>query len=629
MAQDIKLSLTMLLKDGVSEPLNVMTYAANSMANGVTSSINKVNNAFSGLGDYAKKMREQFQGLEVMKNTGADIAAFGKNILSVFERPVSAMARMEGGMAQLKSKMLQANGEVAASYDDLSKEIIKVANVMPATADEMYRAAAGAVAQGLDPEALTKGGLKSAAEFAVGVLGNDYGRALQYAAAISRTWGVDQANLGGNGGIYDLLARSSNLGVSVDDMVTMIAKTGASAGALGQSGFEALSQRIPYFAMLRRQLAGSSADTLSTNLAKLESRVMDQKSVAAANAMLPRGQRLQFVDQTGRYLGFENLVTQIEKLNDSRISDEKRAAIIGKVFGELPEIKSLVAVLMKSGNAGAAQTRAEIEGQASLAAQTSLQLGTFSGKWNAFMGTLDSSMGIIGGLYTDELQRFADMLTDIAAWIGKIAEENPTLIRFFTITTGGVGLLAVAAGNFLQVMANLAMALPIMKTAVTWLIAHRAAMWTHTLATMASAGKILLAMAPMAVIIAGAVAWYKVFSALGDVTTDVGQDFAVLTSGLEGLKAVLSKIGGFFSYIIHGGEVTEAAAKASLRVDELASSNVKIQRDKAAMEAKKAGDNFTYYNTINIDAKNKDMKQVMREIEMIQKREGRYRYQGS
>ena len=629
MAQDIKLSLSMILKDSVTQPLNNMTWAANTMANGVTSSINKVNNAFTELGEYAKEMREQFQGLEVMKNTGADIAAFGKNIHSAFERPISAMSRMEGGMAQLKSKMLQANGEVAASFEDLSQEVIKVANVMPATADEMYRAAAGAVAQGLDPEALTKGGLKSAAEFAVGVLGNDYGRALQYAAAISRTWGVEQANLGGEGGIYDLLARSSNLGVSVDDMVTMIAKTGASAGALGQSGFEALSQRIPYFAMIRRQLAGSSADTLSTNLAKLESRVMDQKAVSAANAMLPRGTRLQFVDKSGQYLGFENLVTQIEKLNDSRISDERRAAIIGKVFGEQPEIKSLVAVLMRSGNAGAAQTRSEIEGQASLAAQTNLQLGTFSGKWNAFVGTLDSSMGIIGGLYTDELQRFADMLTDIAAWIGKIAAENPALTRFFTITTGGIGLLAVAAGNFLQVLANLAMALPMMKTATAWLAAHRAAMWKHALSTMAATGKMVLAMLPMATIIAGAVAWYKVFSALGDVTTEVGQDFAVLASGLEGLQAVLSKIGGFFSYIFHGGEVTEAAAKASLRVDELAAGNVAIQRDKAAMEAKKAGDNFTYYNTITIDAKNKDMKEVMREIELIQKREGRYRYQGA
>ena len=114
------------------------------------------------------------------------------------QKPISAMARLENGMVSLKSVMLDANGEVKESFNGLSEAVIKTANKLPATAEEMYQAAAGAIARGMDAEALAKGGLEDSAKFAVGVLGNDYNRALEIAQLVSNAWGVGSDKLAGS-----------------------------------------------------------------------------------------------------------------------------------------------------------------------------------------------------------------------------------------------------------------------------------------------------------------------------------------------------------------------------------------------------------------------------------------------
>ena len=104
-----------------------------------------------------------------------------------------------------------------------------------------------------------------------------------------------------------------------------------------------------------------------------------------------------------------------------------------------------------------------------------------------------------------------------------------------------------------------------------------AALWIYNLATgvatattAAFGGSLLVTAGVFVILAAGVASWVYVLTQASDKTTALGSDIAVLTSGLDGLAAVWDKLGGFASYLFHGGEVTKEAAAASNRVDDLA-----------------------------------------------------------
>lgn len=548
-----------------------------------------------GLKKWADGISLEMQAFSQVRTLGADITAFGGRIAGSLERPVGAMARLESGMVSLKSVMLDANGAVKGSFNGLSEAVIKTANKLPATADEMYQAAAGAVARGMDAEALAKGGLEDSAKFAVGVLGNDYNRALEIANLISQSWNVGSDKLAGDFGVYDMLTRAKSMGVNVEDMATMISKTGASAAALGSTGYEALTERMPYLVMLKKQLAGMSAEVLSTGLSQLEARVMDKNAVNKAAAAA--GVQLQFTNREGKYLGFENLVEQLGKLNG--LSDEKRSAAIKELFGSSANMSALVSTLMNDktgGVQGAAEITARMKEQASLDKIVSTQLGTFSAQWNAFTGTLDTSMGKIGMNFNPVLTDLAGLATSAAEKLGDFGEKFPGLTKAIGYTTLGVGGLTMAAGKGLEIAGQLGMALPLLEKLGPQLkkLPGGLLKGAKAMGSFAAANWQLL------LIGAGVASLVYVFSQLSDVTTEAGRDLRVLTSGFDGFKAVIGKVGGFLRYIFNGFEIDEESAAASLRVDELAANDRNLQAEiKRQQIINQGGDHIEANFTIN------------------------------
>lgn len=580
----------------------------------------------AGLTKWADDISLSMQAFRQVSTLGGSVSAFGGRMVGSLQKPISAMARLENGMVSLKSVMLDANGEVKESFNGLSEAVIKTANKLPATAEEMYQAAAGAIARGMDAEALAKGGLEDSAKFAVGVLGNDYNRALEIAQLVSNAWGVGSDKLAGNFGVYDMLARASSMGVNVEDMTTMIARTGAGAAALGSTGYEALTERMPYLVMLKKQLAGMSADVLSTNLSQLESRVMDKNAVNKAGTAA--GVRLQFTDKDGKYLGFGNLVKQLEKLNG--LSDVSRSQAIQALFGSSANMNALVSTLITQGTTGAAEAKAEMGGKASLDKRVGNQLGTFSAQWNAFTGTLDTAMGKIGMNFNPALTKLAESATSAADKLSGLAEKYPGITKAVGYTTLGLGGTAIVAGKTLEIAGQLGMAMPLIeKFGPKVLDAGKSA--GHAAVKVA---KFAAQNWKAAVIIAGFVAWRKVVEDFSDVTTDVGRDLAVLKSGFEGFSAVLGKLGGFFSYIFHGFEVTPEAAAKSLKVDAIAQSDKNLQAEIHKQQIiNQGGDHITANFTINNNGKNLNrgelestVKNVFKDIEMEKTRAGRRKY---
>lgn len=571
-----------------------------------------------GITKWANDVSLSMQAFSQVKTLGGNVSAFGGRMVGSLQKPINAMARLENGMVSLKSVMLDSNGEVKESFNSLSEAVIKTANKLPATADEMYQAAANAVAKGMDANALAQGGFEEAAKFAVGLkLG--YDEALDYAGLISRTWGVNQADLAGEGKIYDLLARVSGRGVSVDDMVTMIAKTGASAGALGQKGFSDLAARIPYFSMIKAA-SGSSADVLATGFSQLESRVLDTNRVNAASKAA--GAKLNFVGQDGKYLGFENLVAQLEKLKD--LVPTKRRDAIAALFGDSTEIQSLVSILLeKGGRSGAARELAAINNQASLKNRVDIQLGSFTAQWNAFTGTLDTAMGKIGMNFNPALTKLAGYATSAADKLSKLAEEYPGITQAVGYTTVGLGGTAIVAGKTLEIAGQLGMALPLIEK-----------VGPKVLEAAKGMGKFAGKAVPAAIIIAGMLSWKKVFEDFSDVTTEVGRDFRILTSNFEGFSAVLGKLKGFASYLLSGGHVNAEAAAASLKVDALAVSDKNLQAEIRGQQIiNQGGDHIVANFTINNNGKDLDrgelektVKNVFQDIKMDEARMGQRRY---
>jgi len=147
-------------------------------------------------------------------------------------------------------------------------------------------------------------------------------------------------------------------------------------------------------------------------------------------------------------------------------------------------------------------------------------------------------------------------LSKVALWASKAATYAYSLAqKAATFATGGFS----AATGFLKG------SLFVSKIA---LVGSKIATFAYTAAQWAMNTAITTGILPLAIIAAGAVAWFKVIKSGADVTNEFGQDLRVLTSGLEGLAAVWGKVKGFMGYLITG-EISKDAIEAVKKVDDL------------------------------------------------------------
>lgn len=655
----MQLALVMNMVDKTSQPLKTVAKSADK----TTEAIEKTSKSLSKFSIISEKI---FQKGMKWAAYGQALNDFSSQVANKFKAPVDSFMRLENGMSSLKVAMMDSTGAVSDKFKKLSDLAVDLSNKLPTTAEEMHKVAAAGIAMGMNEDIMINGGLEAASNFAMAATGGDFNRSMEITNALQKSWKIDASDLTKS---LDLMARAKSVGVNTEDMLKALAKTGLQAQGRGETGYTNLEKMIPYLTTILAD-GTMSGDVVGTNFSKMMSKALTADT-AKLDKTLKTQLKLNFV-KNGKFAGLENMVNELQKL--STLDASTQAAAIKQLFGDSVELQSIVFKLISEGNTGVQNMAKSMQKFASIQNKVDESQNTLSAKWAAFTGTLDTSLGKLVEPIKGDLKDLTDILNSCASAIGKLNEKFPDATKWIlklSLIVGGTafvfGRLVYTLGMFMmylppaiKLIGFLAQGFVVVSRTIMTVVIPKIIEFSVLLATklwgglvaaataskafavklftvhipavfsaIAAHGLFALAVAAAAVGIAGLA--YAIYN-LVDGTTEAGNDLRVLTSGFDGLWAVLKKIAKFLVYFVtniftlgHGvvlGTAEDEEAIDNIGKREKVGRFAEVTQPPASAGGGDTNNNVegdvTYNQVFNIDAKNTDFKQILREIkEMV------------
>ncbi|ADV47016.1 phage tail tape measure protein [Nitratifractor salsuginis] len=358
------------------------------------------------------------------------------------EAPIRAFTELEDAQTQLKIALMNKNGNVSKNFAEINKQALELGNKLPGTTADFYKIATVLKSLGVSEKSITGGVLKSSAYLAVVLkgMGVSYEEAAMSAAKFKQALGVDDKNMLK---FMDDIQRMSYMGVSLTEMRYGFSKMGAVLQGLGIKGLKAAKDIEPFVGMLIR--AGYSGETVGTNL-----------GAAIKRAVLLRGSKLEkkirkkfhirfhFTDHKGKFIGMHKMLEQLER-KMRHLNATQKQQLISMLFGT-GEAGSMFSKILAEGTEGIRKFEEEMRRQADIRQRTEAGLRTLSAKWEAFTGTMENVLAIIGEQVSPILKKITDRLGEFADWLTKLKDTSPGLVKWASIAVVGFSSAATALG---------------------------------------------------------------------------------------------------------------------------------------------------------------------------------------
>jgi len=435
---------------------------------------------------------------------------------------VLAFAEQETAAVQLRSAMLQANGEVSASYQQMLELAQELGNRLPGTTQDLLSMLTMLKRQGMSDQVIL-GGLGRAAAYLGAQLQMPYTAAAEFAAKLqdaTRTSEADMLQLA------DTIQRAFYLGVDADNMLQGFTRLAPAMDVLRLQGIEATRAFAPLLVMFDQM--GMRGDASGNALRKVFARVMDAGKVGAANKLLKgmgAGFQLDFTDGRGEFAGLEQLFAELEKLR--QLSTQDRGAIIARIFGDDSETLTVLNGLMSKGLSGYQEVTQKLSAQADLQARVGASLGTLSALWEAASGTFQNALAAFGEAAAPQLKAVTEWLGALSEKLVAFARENPGLAGGIVKLSLGLGLLLAAAGAVLVPLGLMASA-----------IGHLMSAWAGVSAALGASSVALGGIAAPLLAVAGiALLLWKFWEPIKAFLAGLWDGF------LEGIQPVLPVLG--------------------------------------------------------------------------------------
>ncbi|VVT43524.1 Phage tail length tape-measure protein [Kosakonia radicincitans] len=341
-------------------------------------------------------------------------------------------AQQEDAATGLKVAMMQANGQVGASFENINKLAIGLGNKLPGTTADFQNMMQMLVRQGIPAENIL-GGLGEATAYLAVQLKKTPEAAAEFAAKMQDATGTASNDMMG---LFDTIQKAFYLGVDDTNMLSFFAKTSSVLKMVNKDGLKAAQGLAPISVMMDQM--GMEGESAGNALRKVIQSGLDVRKVKAVNKVLGRqklGISLDFTDGKGAFGGLDNLFTQLSKLR--KLTDVKRTGVLKALFGDDAETLQVVNALIDKGKDGYDQIQDRMNRQASLNKRVEAQLNTLTNLWDAMTGTAVNGLASIGSAFSGDTKKVITWLGDISEKFGKFAEENPKVIR---------GLVGAAAG---------------------------------------------------------------------------------------------------------------------------------------------------------------------------------------
>lgn len=341
-------------------------------------------------------------------------------------------AQQEDAATGLKVAMMQANGQVGASFENINKLAIGLGNKLPGTTADFQNMMQMLVRQGIPAENIL-GGVGEATAYLAVQLKKTPEAAAEFAAKMQDATGTASNDMMG---LFDTIQKAFYLGVDDTNMLSFFTKTSSVLKMVNKDGLKAAQGLAPISVMMDQM--GMEGESAGNALRKVIQSGLDIKKVRAVNKVLggqKLGINLDFTDGKGGFGGLDNLFNQLSKLR--KLTDVKRTGVLKALFGDDAETLQVVNALIDKGKDGYDQIQDKMNSQASLNKRVDAQLNTLTNLWDAMTGTAVNGLASIGSAFSGDTKKVITWLGDISEKFGKFAEQNPKVIR---------GIVGAAAG---------------------------------------------------------------------------------------------------------------------------------------------------------------------------------------
>ena len=405
--------------------------------------------AFSSLGDAIRNSTKD------LKNFGTASAAIGTGLKGAqlatqgaVGEVIKSFADLEDAKIQLQNTLMKSDGSVSPFFKDIDKEATKLGNALPGATADFYAMASKLKSLGVEEQSIIGGALKSAAYLGV-VLKIPYEEAAVSTAKFKEALGIADDDLLT---FIDDIQRLSHMGVQVGEMSFAFSKVGATMKGLGMMGLKAARDVEPLIGILIK--SGFSGETVGTNLGNMIESAVNFKG---SKELTKQGIELTFNDTTGKFLGIENMIKELEQLKSIE-SDAARLNVIESLFGK-GEAASMANVLIQKGTGGIGEFNTKLKEQADLNMRVGNTTKSLRNTWDALTGTFSNFLATIGGGIAPELKSVTNLLGTATSALDELMQEYPMVTKFiggalvgFVALSGGLGTAAIAVSMFTTVL---------------------------------------------------------------------------------------------------------------------------------------------------------------------------------
>ena len=362
--------------------------------------------------------------------------ALGGGLAAGLTLSLKSYADQENAATGLKVAMMDANGEVGKSFQDINKLAIGLGNQLPGTTADFQNMMQMLVRQGIPAENILGGVGKATAYLAV-QLKKTPEAAAEFAAKMQDATGTASEDMMG---LFDTIQKAFYLGVDDTNMLSFFTKTSSVLKMVNKDGLQAAQSLAPISVMMDQM--GMNGESAGNALRKVIQSGLSVKKIRDVNKIMARqklGVQLDFTDGKGSFGGLDNMFRQLAKLR--KLTDVKRTGVLKAIFGDDAETLQVVNALIDKGKDGYDQIQQKMNKQASLNKRVQAQLGTLSNLWEAMTGTATNGLAAIGGAFSGDAKNITQWLGELGEKFTKFADENPRVIRGVVGLAAGLAIL--------------------------------------------------------------------------------------------------------------------------------------------------------------------------------------------
>ena len=383
------------------------------------------------------KMQKKIRGFKRQAEEASQGGlALGGGLAAGLTLSLKSYADQENAATGLKVAMMDANGEVGKSFQDINKLAIGLGNQLPGTTADFQNMMQMLVRQGIPAENILGGVGKATAYLAV-QLKKTPEAAAEFAAKMQDATGTASEDMMG---LFDTIQKAFYLGVDDTNMLSFFTKTSSVLKMVNKDGLQAAQSLAPISVMMDQM--GMNGESAGNALRKVIQSGLSVKKIRDVNKVMARqrlGVQLDFTDGKGSFGGLDNMFRQLAKLR--KLTDVKRTGVLKAIFGDDAETLQVVNALIDKGKDGYDQIQQKMNKQASLNKRVQAQLGTLSNLWEAMTGTATNGLAAIGGAFSGDAKNITQWLGELGEKFTKFADENPRVIRGVVELAAGLAIL--------------------------------------------------------------------------------------------------------------------------------------------------------------------------------------------